>query len=388
MSNLELLATPAQLKQFCAIAKQCPFVTIDTEFIRDNTYYPKLCLLQMAILTERYNHIALFDPLSPQFDLSPIVDLFSTESTVKVFHAARQDLELFYHRLGIFPQPIFDTQIAAMACGYQGQVSYQTLVQDIRNLSLDNSSKLTDWSRRPLSERQLRYAASDVDHLRYIFLELNRRLKKLGRKQWIDEEVAQLTDQKCYLVDHYDMWLRIKFRKGSLLFCAVLCELAKFRETIAQECDLPRQWIMRDQAILEIASNLPTKVSQLKRLRFLKQSKQWTRVCSGILESIRIARQRVTTKDFVQKAAKIPVEKYDISLMRVLLKSKAEEHGVAEQLIANADDLQEVALGNPRAQPLNGWRRDLFGEDALRLCDGKAALTVQNGKVTLLNVKG
>ncbi len=386
MAKLELFETTADLERFCRMARKFRFVTIDTEFIRDKTYYPKLCLLQMAVSSDHRSELALFDPLSPKFELEPLGELLSDESTVKVLHAARQDMELFHWELGILPAPVFDTQIAAQVCGFGDQVSYEDLVRGIKKIPLDRSSKITDWARRPLTVRQMKYAASDVDHLRQVYLELENRLEQSGRGSWIKEETALLTNPSTYAADPEDAWLRIKRRKGPPVFQAALRALAAFREQLAQEWNLPRQWVMRDEALLEIAGCLPSTDSELGGLRFLKRSRQWERISKGVLAAVNEARQRASAEDFEPQPKRKTAPKTDIDLLRVLLRVKSKELGVAEKLIATAEDLQEIVSGNPRARPLTGWRGELFGEDALRLCRGQAALTNSGGKARLVTV--
>ena len=386
MSEIELLTSAADLERFCEMARQCRFVAIDTEFIRDRTYYPQLCLLQMAVSSEGRSEMALFDPLSPDFQLEPIGGLLSDESTVKVLHAARQDLELFLLKLGILPKPVFDTQIAAQVCGFGDQVSYEALVAAVKNVRLDRTSKITDWARRPLTAKQLKYAASDVDHLRDIYPELENRLDRSGRRAWIEEETARLTEPSTYLTRPEDAWLRIKRRKGPPVFQAALRELAAYREELARKWDRPRQWVMRDEALLEIAGSLPSDLPDLNKLRFLNKSSQRGRVGTGILAAVKKARQSAVPADAPGQTRRDLSPNRDISLLRVLLKVRAKQMGVAEKLVATTDDLQAVISGNPRARPLTGWRREMFGEDALRLCRGQAALTMSEGKARLITV--
>lgn len=386
MAKSKLYDTTAALKQFCEIASECSFVTIDTEFIGDKTYYPKLCLLQMAVLSDKFDQIALFDILSPKLELAPLGALLSNPKVIKVLHAARQDIEIFYQKLGIFPRPLFDTQIAARVCGWGHQISYVELAKGLLGRSPEQGSTLTDWAHRPLSKKQLGYAASDVSHLRDVYLELEKRLEQSGRKSWINEEMVSLTDPASYVTNPEGAWQKINGRRGKPIYESAIYELAKLREQLAQDWNLPRQWVMRDDVLRQIAHRMPESDFDLNEFRFLNKSRQWERISKRILTALELARRNVSSNDkrIVKKTR--PTEKQNIDLLKVLLKMKSQDSGVAEQTIASANDLREIAAGNLSAKPLSGWRKELFGKDALRLCSGEVALMVQQGKNQLISL--
>ena len=383
----EFRSTTEDLQKFCLRARSCRFVTIDTEFLREKTYFPKLCLLQMAIPTEGAGSVTLFDTLSPEFSIAPLAELLLDRSTVKVLHAARQDLEIFLLQLGVLPEPVFDTQIAAMVCGYGEQVGYETLAREIAGVKIDRTSKITDWSRRPLTTKQLQYAASDVDHLRDIYADLAERVQRNGRRSWIDDDLALLTKQSTYKVDPNDAWLRIKRRKGSARFQATLRELARFRELLAQKRNLPRNWVIRDEALLELAGNRPLNRMDLQQARFLPKHMQKGRVADEILAAVKTALDSPPQVEFPKPAAPPAASSNDLDLLKVLLKHKAKRLGVAERLIATTADLEEIAADKPCARPLKGWRKEHFGDDARRLCRGQIALTTSSGATRLVTLK-
>ncbi|MCY3880420.1 MAG: ribonuclease D [Rhodobacteraceae bacterium] len=382
----ELKTTTEQLQEFCDRAGRHDFVTLDTEFLREKTYYPRLCLLQMAYPGDGPGSLALFDTLSPQLSLQPLSGLLLDEKTVKVLHAARQDLEIFHLQLGVLPEPLFDTQIAAMVCGYGDQVGYDVLVQDIAGAKTDKAPKITDWSVRPLSERQLRYAAADVDYLRPIYVELCNRLRKNSRIDWIGEEIATLINPSTYHTDPEDAWLRLKRGNGTTAYRAVLCELAKFRELMAQRQNRPRNWIVPDKALLELAGSRPTNRRSLQNSRFLPNHFKSGKYTDELLAAVRAGLEAAPDR-FPATGRRAQSEpRPEIEMLRVLLKMKAKEIGVAERLIATSEDLVQVASGNPSARPLQGWRRVQFGEDALELCAGRAALTMKQGTTRLVTL--
>jgi ribonuclease D len=284
---MRTITTTEDLAQFCAAAKAAPYVTLDTEFLRERTYWSKLCLIQMA-LPGKDGEAVLVDPIEgTELSLEPLYDLFRHEATVKVFHAARQDLEIFFVEGGVFPHPLFDTQIAAMVCGFGEQVGYETLVRRIAKASLDKARRFTDWSRRPLSEAQKDYALADVTHLRVIYEFLAAQLQKNGRASWVEEELAVLTDPATYTVHPDEAWQRIKTRSSSGRFLAVVRELARFRETYAQTQNVPRSRVMKDDALLELASTRPQTPEELGRSRLLLREGRKPEIAEGILAAIR-----------------------------------------------------------------------------------------------------
>ena len=385
--NYKIFKTTAELKHFCSIARQCQFVTIDTEFIRDKTYYAKLCLLQMAIKSEQINKIVLVDTLSPSLQLDPLKSLFADRNIIKVLHAARQDLELFYFELGIFPRPVFDTQIAAQVCGLGAQVSYANLVKKTVQIHINQDLQSSDWDNRPLSKKQLMYAAADVDHLRDVYLKLQQQLHQSGRYAWIKEEMAQLTNLQYYNFNPEDAWLRISGRNGSPEFQAVLKEIAEFREILAQEWNLPRQWILTDRALTDIARSMPMTEEELLNLRAVKKKRQWKRVSAGLLHAIKCVNKSSFQLSTINTTTVNPLPEQNIELLRALLKLKANEIGVAEQLIATTKELKQISAGDDNVRPLKGWRSDCFGKDALRLCRGEIALTQSGGRPRIVHIK-
>ncbi len=384
---MQTITTTEALAAFCAKAKAEPYVTIDTEFLRERTYWSKLCLVQLA-LPGKEGDAVLVDPLVEGLSLEPLYDLFRHEATVKVFHAARQDLEIFFVEAGVFPKPLFDTQVAAMVCGFGEQVGYETLVRKIARQSLDKTSRFTDWSRRPLTEAQMVYALADVTHLRVIYEFLSKELKKSGREGWVEEEEAILLNPETYITRPEEAWLRVKTRTTSGRFLAVVRELARFRETYAQARNIPRSRIYKDDALLELASTRPTTMDELGKSRLLLREARRGEIAEGIIAAV-TAGQEARPEDFPKlpdEDAQLQVNSALADLLRVLLKAKSEETGVAAKLIATAADLDRIAAGKRDVAALTGWRLDAFGTDALRLAKGEIALTAVGGAVRVVVV--
>lgn len=384
---MRTITTTEDLADYCALAKSQPFVTIDTEFLRERTYWSKLCLIQMAL--PGAGEAVLIDPIEgDKMSMEPLYDLFRHEATVKVFHAARQDLEIFFVEGNVFPTPLFDTQIAAMVCGFGEQVGYETLVKKIARADLDKTSRFTDWSRRPLSDAQKEYALADVTHLRVIYEWLAAQLKKNGRAEWVAEELAVLTDPATYTVAPDDAWQRIKTRTTSGRFLAVVKALARFRESYAQGQNVPRSRVMKDDALLELASTRPTTAEELGRSRLLMREGRKPEIAEGILAAVKAGLEmkpedipRVeTSRDQMQ------VNPALADLLRVLLKAKSESLGVAPRLIASSADLDLIAAGDRTAPALTGWRLEAFGDDALRLCKGEIALSAKGNEVRVVHL--
>lgn len=383
------LTTTEELASFCAAARTGPYVTLDTEFLRERTYYSKLCLLQMA-LPGPEGEAVLVDPLVGGMSMEPLYDLFRDENVVKVFHAARQDLEIFYVEGGVLPHPLFDTQIAAMVCGFGEQVGYETLVKKIARENLDKSSRFTDWSHRPLSEAQKVYALADVTHLRVIYEWLAKKIAESGRMRWVEEELSVLTDPETYVVRPEEAWLRVKTRTGSARFLAIVRELARFREAYAQSHNVPRSRLYKDDALLELASTKPTTMEALNRSRLLQREARRGEVAEGILDAVKAgleAPPESLPKPAVDGRDALQVNSALADLLRVLVKAKSEEAGVAQKLIASAADLDALAAGQRDVPALSGWRRDVFGEDALRLCRGEVALAAKGQGVRVVPLK-
>ncbi|MDQ2067590.1 ribonuclease D [Xinfangfangia sp. CPCC 101601] len=383
---MRTITTTEELASFCEAAKTQPYVTIDTEFLRERTYWSKLCLIQMA-LPGKDGDAVLIDPIEGEgMSLEPLYDLFRHEATVKVFHAARQDLEIFFVEGGVFPKPLFDTQVAAMVCGFGEQVGYETLVKRIAKANLDKTSRFTDWSRRPLSQAQKDYALADVTHLRVIYEWLAAQLAKNKRSPWVEEELSILTDPATYTVVPAEAWLRIKTRTSSGRFLAVVKELARFREAYAQAQNVPRSRVMKDDALLELASTRPTNIEELGRSRLLLREGRKPEIADGILAAVKAGLEmRPEDMPKVDPAKDQPqVNGALADLLRVLLKAKSESLGVAPRLIASAAELDAIAAGSRDVAALTGWRRDAFGSDALRLCSGEVALSAKGTEVRVV----
>lgn len=368
-----LITDTDALRSFCDRLKGNAFVTVDTEFMREKTYWPQLCLVQVGGAEEAW----CIDPLADGIDLSPLFDLMRDESILKVFHAARQDLEIFYNLMGDFPKPLFDTQVAAMVCGFGDSVGYETLATKLAKAHIDKSMRFTDWARRPLTEKQVRYALSDVTHLRVVYEKLARRLERDGRAHWLNEEMAILTDAGNYRVDPAEAWRRLKTRTKTPRFLGVVKELAAWREIEAQTRDLPRQRLLRDETLLEIAAHAPTTADQLERTRGMTKGQAEGKLGKAILEAVE--RGKTLPADALPQ----PVERRDIpsgigpitDLLKVLLKMRCEDNDVAQKLVANTDDLEQIAMDDEAdVAALKGWRREIFGDDALALKHGRLAL--------------
>ena len=376
------------LAAFCDRARAHPYVTVDTEFLRERTYYAKLCLVQLAVPGEAEEDAVLVDPLANGLSLDPLYDLFRDQSVVKVFHAARQDLEIFYIEGGVIPAPLFDTQVAAMVAGFGEQVGYETLVRRIARASLDKTSRFTDWSRRPLSEAQKTYALADVTHLRPIYEYLSQELEKSGRRPWVEEELSILSDPATYVTEPDDAWMRIKTRTNSPRFLAIVRELARFRETHAQSRNVPRSRVFKDDALLELASTKPATDKDLSRSRLLLREARKGEIAAGILEAVKtgldLPSDQCPQPD--RSREKLQVNPALADLLRVLLKAKSDQAGVAQKLIATASELDEIAAGQRGGHALKGWRHEVFGADALRLCDGEIALRANGHRVGIVEL--
>lgn len=383
---MRTITTTAELADFCAAAKSAPYVTIDTEFLRERTYWSKLCLIQMA-LPGKDGEAVLVDPiLGDQMSLEPLYDLFRHEATVKVFHAARQDLEIFFVEGGVFPKPLFDTQIAAMVCGFGEQAGYETLVKRIAKQNLDKTSRFTDWSRRPLSSAQSEYALADVTHLRVIYEWLAAQLAKNGRTHWLEDELQVLLDPETYITRPEEAWMRIKTRTTSGRFMAVVRELARFRETYCQAQNIPRSRVMKDDALLELASSRPTNVEELGRSRLLLREGRKAEIAEGILAAIKTGMETPDLPKVETEREQLQVNPALADLLRVLLKAKSESLGVAPRLIASAAELDAIAAGNRSGAVLTGWRAEVFGDDALSLCRGEIALAAKGHEVRVVRL--
>ena len=386
---MNIIKTTSELSQFCDFAYNFDYITVDTEFLRERTYYPKLCLIQLAIPGDQENRAVLIDPLEGNLDLSPLYKLFLDSDIVKVFHAARQDLEIFFHDQNIIPSPLFDTQLAAMVCGFGEQVGYETLVRSICKVNLDKSSRFTDWSSRPLSNNQQQYALADVTHLRQIYEYLKEQLKRNQRETWLEEELNILKNPETYITRPNEAWRRIKSRSNSSKFLAIVARLAEFRETYAQKNNIPRNRVLKDDALMELASLKPKSFDDLSRSRLLLRDARKGKIAKGILDSIKAAEDlKFEQVNYVTKVPKSLNGNSALSdMLRVLLKAKSEELGVAAKLIANSSDLDSIASGERTVPALSGWRHQIFGREALELCDGKVGLVLQGKNITTIKIE-
>ena len=380
---MKTITTTDALAAFCAEAAKRAYVTVDTEFLRERTYYSKLCLVQLAYQDSDGDDACLVDPLAEGLSLAPLYDLFADAGVVKVFHAARQDLEIFFVDKGIIPAPLFDTQVAAMVCGFGEQAGYETLVRKICKSDLDKSSRFTDWTRRPLTDAQATYAVGDVTYLRDIYEYLSDRLEKSGRKKWVAEEMAVLNDPATYRADPDEAWRRVKTRTNSGRFLAIVRELARFRETYARDRNIPRSRVYKDDALIELASTKPQSEQDLGRSRLLLREARRGDIAAGIMTAVKsglaVPNDQLPKVD--HSSVKLQVNPALADLLRVLLKSKSDNEDVAAKLIASSAELDALAAGERDMKAMRGWRKEVFGNDAILLCDGKVGLAVDRQKV-------
>jgi ribonuclease D len=380
---MSLITDTDALARFCERQKGADFVAVDTEFMRERTYWPILCLAQIAGPEEA----VAVDALAEGIDLAPMLALMSDPGTRKVFHAARQDLEIFYQLAGAVPHPVFDTQIAAMVCGFGDSASYETLVRRLAGANLDKASRFTDWTHRPLTERQLEYALADVIHLRTVYERLQELLAKNGRAAWFEEEMTDLVDPALYRTEPAEAWRRFRLRgRADRRFLGVLRTLAAWREEAAQQRDLPRGRIMRDEALLEIAAHAPKTIEQLARTRSLGKGIAEGKLGRDILDAVEQGLKDPNPPPaHPGKPEPPPGVGPLIELLRVLLKQRCEDYHVAQKLVASADDLESIAADdNAAVRALSGWRRDIFGNDALALKHGRLALTAGRNRIELV----
>ncbi len=377
---MRTLTTTEELAAACTALAAHDYVTVDTEFMRESTFWPKLCLAQIA----GPGHAFLVDTLAEGLDLAPFFSLMGDESVTKVFHAARQDIEIVFHRGRLIPHPVFDTQVAAMVCGYGDSISYDQLVYKITGARIDKTSRFTDWGRRPLSDRQLAYALADVTHLREVYQSLKANLAEQDRSEWVREEMEVLTSPDTYRLHPEDAWQRLKMRVKRPRELAVLQEVAAWREREAQSRDVPRNRVIKDEAIYEIAAQQPTSVKALGSLRTIPRGFERSRAAEGILAAVEraCAIAKEDLPGLPRRGNSSDSSPAAVELMKVLLRMTSERHGVAAKVIATVDDLERIA-GDDDADvaALKGWRRELFGETALKLKRGEIALSVKGRKV-------
>ena len=380
---MNVITDSADLAAFCARQRGAGFIAIDTEFMRERTYWPILCLVQVAGPEEA----AAIDTMAPEIELAPLLELLADERILKVFHAARQDIEIFVYLTGAVPKPLFDTQIAAMVCGFGDAVSYETLVAKLARAPLDKSSRYTDWSHRPLSERQIRYALDDVVHLRTVYDKLQQKLAENGRATWFAEEMAALVDPALYRNDPSEAWRRFRLRgRIDQRFFGVLRQVAAWREAAAQHRNLPRGRIIKDEAVLEIAAHIPRSIEALARSRSLGKGVAEGKLGGEILDAIHRGLDSAGAMAPPAARADTPPGLGPlVELLRVLLKHRCEQHQVAQKLLASSDDLEAIAADDNADVPaLSGWRREIFGKDAIALKHGRLALTVSSNRITLV----
>jgi ribonuclease D len=376
---MDLITSTNDLAAACERMARHPFVTIDTEFLRETTYYPLLCVAQMASPEEA----VVLDALAPEIDLAPFFQLMANEQVLKVFHAARQDIEICWHDAEIIPHPVFDTQVAAMVLGYGDSISYDQLVLRITGDTLDKSNRFTDWSRRPLSPAQISYAISDVTHLRDVYLALRADLDRRSRSDWMNDEMEVLTSPETYRAEPERAWLRLKTRARKPKELAVLIEVAAWREQEAQERDVPRSRVLKDETIGDIAVQAPTSPERLASLRSLPKGFERSKWGEGILDAVRrgLARDPRTLPQ-LERHKSAANGAATVELLKVLLRMTSERHGVAAKVIATVDDLDRIAADDNADVPaLKGWRRELFGDRALALKHGRLALSIERGRV-------
>jgi ribonuclease D len=382
---MQMITDTEELKSVCERLAKADYVTVDTEFLRDSTFWPKLCLIQLA---GPEDEVAV-DPLVDGLDLEPLFELMGNHDVLKVFHAARQDIEIFYYLSKQIPEPLFDTQVAAMVCGYGDSVGYETLVANLANAKLDKTSRFTDWSRRPLSQRQLDYAIGDVTHLRVVYEKLAAKLDQNGRMGWLDEEMSALMNPSIYMMRPEDAWKRIKTKTTNRRFLGLLVEVSAWREREAQNKNVPRRRVLKDEALTELAGHPPKSASDLDQMRGIPRGFGNSKSAKSLLESV--AAGLDCPDDQLPKVKKQKTVPRGIGpvmdLLKVLLKMKCEEENVAQKLVYNNSDLEQLAADDNAAVPLlEGWRYDLFGKDALALKHGKLAVAVDGRKIKFFPV--
>jgi ribonuclease D len=382
---MTVITTNDALIAACNRFAEFDFITVDTEFIRESTFWPQLCLFQIGSTDEAL----AVDPLADGIDLQPLFDLMANESVLKVFHAGRQDIEILYNLAGAVPHPIFDTQLAAMVCGFGDSVGYETLVSKLLRQNLDKASRFTDWARRPLTDRQLSYALDDVIYLQDIYLKLHEQMEKSGRAHWLDEEMETLASPSTYDTPPEMAWKRLKARNNNPRFLGILQEIAAWRETEARTRDMPRNRVMRDEALLEIAAHPPKKPDDLGRMRSVSQGFSSSRAGKLLFEAVT---RGVNLPDDVLPQVNKPKPLPRgigplVDLLKVLLKMKCEENDVAQKLIGNVADLEKVAAyDNADVAAMRGWRKEVFGNDAMRLKNGEIALAANGNKIKLVEL--
>ena len=383
---MAVIADSTSLTNLCDRLIKSSYITVDTEFMRDQTYWPRLCLVQIA----DENEAAAIDTLAEGIDITPLLNLLINPKILKIFHAARQDLEIFYKLMGKLPSPIFDTQVAAMVCGFGDSAGYDTLVRKLTDEIIDKSSRFTDWALRPLSHRQIKYALGDVTHLRQVYIKLNEMLSQNNRHNWMDEELCILRDIKNYTFEPEDAWRRVKCRTPKPRFLAILKEVAAWREIEAQTRDIPRNRILRDESLVEISHHAPKTINDLSRARGMSHKKAEGPLGRALLNAVQIG-LNVPSENLPEVKRDVALPKGIgpmTDLLKVLLKLKCEKHDVAQKLIATVNDMEQIAAFGQNADvpALQGWRQEVFGIDALRLRSGQLAMVIKDHNLELVEI--
>jgi ribonuclease D len=381
---MRIVETTEDLKALVQELASAPYLALDTEFMRDSTYWPKLCLIQAAAP----GIAAIIDPLAEGIDLTPFYTLIKDTKIVKVLHAGRQDIEIFWHQGGVIPDPLFDSQIVAMVCGFGEAASYETLARKLAKAEIDKSARFTDWARRPLTKRQLEYAIGDVTHLRTIYEALSARLEKNGRAAWVAEEIEALKSEELYALDPEHAWKRLKPRTGNKRFLAALAAVAAWREREAQTRDIPRGRVLKDEVLLEIAAHPPEDAETLERIRSVPKGFAASKMGRSLLDGLASAKDAAPPEVGPErKRLKREPSPAVIDLLKTLLKLRAEETGVAPRLIANADEVERLAGGDETVPAMTGWRGEVFGRDAQALMAGTLAIALENGEAVLVELE-
>ncbi|MBS0471721.1 MAG: ribonuclease D [Proteobacteria bacterium] len=383
---MRIVETTDGVRSLVADLGGAPYLALDTEFMRDQTYWPKLCLIQVAAPGIE----AIVDPLAEGIDLAPFYELLKRPDIVKVLHASRQDIEIFHHQGGLTPHPLFDSQIAAMVAGFGDAASYETLCRKIAHVEIDKSSRFTDWSRRPLSQKQLDYAIGDVTHLRTIYEYLKKELEKTGRSEWVAEEISALQDPALYELSPESAWKRLKPRTGNKRFLAMIAAIAAWREREAQIRDIPRGRVLKDEALMEIAAHPPADADALERIRAVPKGFAGSRLGKGLMEAIEEGRNAKPPEPIEHDRPRRRREPSQaaVDLLKTLLRLRAEAVGVAPRLIANADDIERLAAEEDEGVPaLHGWRAKVFGNDALALRKGDLAIALEKGEAVIVELE-
>ena len=379
---MPIISTNQDIRKLYKKLEKQKFITVDTEFSRDRTYYPKLCLMQIALENEAY----IIDTLAKDINLLPIFYIFSNKKILKVLHASRQDLEIFYNLTGKLPKPLFDTQIAASVCGFGESVGYESLVSIVTGAKLDKTMRISDWNKRPLTNKQIDYALDDVTHLRHIYSYLSSELEKKNRNSWISEEMTALTDHTNFITIPEQAWLKLKPKSNSMTFLSVLKSLAAWREVKAQQLNIPRGFVIKDQSLLEIAATKPDTLAKLLKIRNFFPSKtiNQTEILKAIENPIKLTKDEIANiKDRKSKTSSI--DSSLLMMLKLLLQMKCEEKGVAAKSVASTKDLLDLYLNTQNSKLIQGWRYELFGKYALQLLEGQISLSLKNQKVIIVN---